>query len=222
MDIFTTIRDNLFRHYIIYLPTALFTEFKGTIYENLLPIDTADTLYYMCYPQKILSDVNEFSIFNLFTKTDILQDNLFKLFEANKTLEKEHFKVLLDKYKEHMEGLLFMAKWMYHNFDKTFDNLDQSIINMFKLQAEQFQKHSTEVNNHFKIQPNNTPNETIVLLEQLKEIYKAGAELENTSPAPSKPLPVSKKSMPIKKQKLIIDDNEIDRFLLTSVFNVDL
>lgn len=222
MDIFTTIKDNLTRHYAIYLPTALFSKLKGSIYEGVLPKDAANTLFYICNPKEIISDVREFSIIRLLGKSDILGDNLFKLFEAKNNLEKEHFKVLLDKYKDHVEGHVFMTRWMYVNIDKTFSNLDISIINMFKLQAEQFQNHSTELNNHFKIEPNIIPNETTTFLEPLKETYEASAELKDTIPPAVKVQPVSKTSKPIKKQKLIIDDNEIDRFLLSSVFNVDL
>ncbi|WP_042502003.1 hypothetical protein, partial [Algibacter lectus] len=129
--------------------------------------------------------------------------------------------VILDKYKEHVEGHAFMTRWMFVNIDKTFANLDVGIINMFKFQAEQFQKHIEELNNHFKIQPNKVSNETIALLEQLKDTY-ASAELKITPPEPIQPLPVSEKAKPTKKQKLIIDDDEIDKFLLSSVFNVDL
>ncbi|GAL82773.1 hypothetical protein JCM19274_4010 [Algibacter lectus] len=114
-----------------------------------------------------------------------------------------------------------MTRWMFVNIDKTFANLDVGIINMFKFQAEQFQKHIEELNNHFKIQPNKVSNETIALLEQLKDTY-ASAELKITPPEPIQPLPVSEKAKPTKKQKLIIDDDEIDKFLLSSVFNVDL
>ncbi|MWW23153.1 hypothetical protein [Algibacter lectus] len=221
MDIFTTIKDNLLRHYIIYVPTILFSKLKGSIYEGVLPEDAANTLFYLFNPKEIIADVNAFSIVALLEKSDILESNLFKLFEAKKTLEEEHFRVLLDKYKEHVEGHAFMTRWMYVNIDKTFANLDVGIINMFKFQAEQFQKHSEELNNHFKIQPNKVPNETIALLEQLKATY-ASTELKITPPEPIQPLPVSEKAKPTKKQKLIIDDDEIDKFLLSSVFNVDL
>jgi hypothetical protein len=221
MDIFTTIKDNLLKHYIIYVPTVLFSKLKGSIYEGVLPEDAANTLFYLFNPKEIIADVNEFSIVTLLEKSDILEGNLFKLFEAKKTLEEGHFEVILDKYKEHLEGHVFMTRWMYINIDKTFANLDVSIINMFKFQVEQFQKHSEELNNHFKIIPNKVPNKTIALLEQLKENYTS-AELKITPTESLKPLPVSKKPKRTKKQKLIIDDNEIDKFLLSSVFNVNL
>lgn len=221
MDIFTTIKDNLLKHYIIYVPTILFSKLKGSIYEGVLPEDAANTLFYLFNPKEIIANVNEFSIVAILEKSDILEANLFKLFEAKKTLEEEHFKVILDKYKDHIEGHVFMTRWMYVNIDKTFSNLGVSIINMFKFQAEQFQKHSEELNNHFKILPNKFPNETITLLEQLKATY-ASAELKITPPEPIKPVPVRQKTKPTKKRKLIIDDDEIDRFLLSSVFSVAL
>ncbi|MCL5129359.1 hypothetical protein [Algibacter sp. L4_22] len=221
MDIFTTIKDNLLRHYAIYIPEIAFSKIKGTIYEGLLPKEAANTLFYIFSTKEPFVDINDVSIITLLSKSDILEGNIFKLFEAKKALGPEHFQVLLDKYKEHVEGHLFMIKWMYLNMNRTFENLDISITNMFKLQAEQFQKHSTELNNHFKIQPNNVPNKTIVLLEQLKETYTS-AELKITNPDPVKTLPVSKSAKPVKKQKLEFNDDDIDRFLLSSVFNVDL
>lgn len=222
MDFFSTLKDNLLRHYMIYVPEIAFAKMKGTIYEGMIPEEIANEFLYMFHLNKFSQDTKDFTIANMLSKAPLFESNIFKLFEAKKALDPAHFKVLLEKYYQQVNGHTIAVNWMLENITIIFKNVDQSMLNIFALQAEQFKNHYTELAQHFPFQEADTPNKNLVLRE-LKASYTPtqkqhkATEL-NTTTAPN----ITLKKSPTKKPKLVIDDHEVDAFLLTSVFNVEL
>jgi len=222
MDFFSTLKDNLFWHYIIYVPEIAFTKMKGTIYEGMVPEEAANEFFYMLHLNKFSQDINDFTIANILRKAPLFESNIFKLFEAKKALDTDHFKVVLEKYYEQVNGHLIAVNWMLENINIIFKNIDQNMLNLFALQAEQFKNHYTELSKHFPFPEENAPSTNIVLTE-LKASYIPNPKEAKTSEPTHQTAPkIRPKKSSTRKPKLVIDDNEIDAFLLTSVFNVEL
>jgi len=221
MDTFTIITHNLIRNYVLYIPSITISKLKSTVYEGIIPEEAVNTLVFFDDKRQYSTDIKTFSILKLVAKKDILDNNLFQLFEAKRNLEDQHFRVLLDKYMTQVEGHLFATKWMYKNIDKVFKGVDDSIINLFKLQAEYFESHNNEINKHFKIQAHKFSAKNEQLLKHFEDSY-SNPDFKIIVPDFSNNSSVKQKSKSVKKQKVMVSDEEIDRFLLTTIFNVEL
>ena len=221
MDTFSTLKDNLLRHYVAYVPEVAFAKIKGTIYEGMVPKEAANRFFYMFHLNNISENIKDFTIANLLAKADLFESNLFKLFEVKKALAPDHFKVLLDKYYEQVNGHTFAVNWMLQNINNIFKSVDQNIFNLFILQAEQFNKHNTELAKHFSLTEKDESAQNTIL-KQIKDSYTSTENESEISQSTSSITPNSRlQKAPLKKQKLVIDDHEVDAFLLTTVFNVD-
>ncbi|TYC12035.1 hypothetical protein ES677_09725 [Bizionia gelidisalsuginis] len=224
MNTLTTLKENLSKDFVIYVPEAAFTILKGSIYEGVIPVNTVNKLYYLETKEQHFDDLNDFSMLKLINKNEHLENNLFLLFEAKKEIDIAPFQILLNKYKTYLEGYMFITNWMYHNIDSVFKNLDLKIVNLFKLQLDYFERHTKEFDSYF----DTSPNDDLKFLDQFKTITPTVEE--NVKPSLLAPIetPIATESnsvvesTPPKKQKLVIDDEEVDRLLLTSVFNVTL
>ncbi len=221
MDFFTTIKDNLLRYYMVCVPPIVIEELKKTVYNGIIPEHIVNKLLILENKNEGSTDLNDFSILKLIAKQDIFESNIFQLFEAKNNLAEEHFKVLLDTYRNHVEGHVFATEWMSNYVAKTFKELDITIINLYKLQAKYFDEHQNELITHFEIQTNKAIKANSPTLEQLVNDYPP-EEIKVNVPSNDKKGAIKMTKAHLKKQKLIIDDNEIDRFLLSTVFNVDL
>ena len=221
MDTFTIITENLTRKYVLYIPPILISKLKSTVYEGIIPDQDTNTLVFLDDNRQGSTNINAFSMFELVGKKDILDNNLIQLFEAKKNLEEQHFRVLLDKYISQVEGHLFATKWMYKNINKVFMGLEQSFVNLFKLQAEYFESHNNELNRHFEIKSHKISDKNVQLLKHFEDTY-SNPDFKVIVPNFKTNGFVNKKSKSVKKQKAKVSDEEIDRFLLTTVFNVEL
>lgn len=207
---------------MIYVPEVAFTKIKGTMYEGMIPEEAENEFFYIFQLNKLSQDIKDFTIANMLSKASFFESNIFKLFEAKKGLDPAHFKVLLEKYYKQVEGHTIAVNWMLENITIIFKNIDQRMINLFALQAEQFKNHYAELVQHFPFPGADSPNTNLVLGE-LKASYTPTQKTQklpklNATTAPK----VRLKKSPTKKTKLVIDDSEVDAFLLTSVFNVEL
>ena len=224
MNTLTTLKENLSKDFVVYVPEAAFTILKGSIYEGVIPVQTVNKLYYLETKEQHFDDLKDFSMLKLINKNEHLENNLFLLFEAKKEIDTAPFQILLNKYKTYLEGYMFITNWMYHNIDSVFKNLDLKIVNLFKLQLDYFERHTKEFDSYF----DTSPNDDLKFLDQFKTITPTVEK--NIKPSLIAPIesPIASESNPVvestssKKQKLVIDDEEVDRLLLTSVFNVTL
>jgi hypothetical protein len=111
---------------------------------------------------------------------------------------------------------------MLDNIGKIFEGVEEHIINLFKLQLQYFQKHNTDLNLHFEIQKQKTSIANEKMLKHLKDTYSNPNFKIKVPDFPKSKLLLKQKVKPVKKKKVLPSDQDIDRFLLTTVFNVEL
>jgi hypothetical protein len=222
MDTFNTLKNNLIRNYAFYIPTIAIEKLKATVFEGIIPIEACDTLAFFDNERIISTNFKTLTILKLTSKKDILDENILLLFEAKKNLDSQHFLFLLNNYIPHVEGHLLVTNLMLDNIGKIFEGVEEHIINIFKLQLQYFQKHNTDLNLHFEIQKQKTSIANEKMLKHLNDTYSNPNFKIKIPDFPKSKLLLKQKVKPVKKKKVLPSDEDIDRFLLTTVFNVEL
>ncbi|WP_372758105.1 hypothetical protein [Mariniflexile sp.] len=222
MDTSTIITDNLIRNYVFYFPTEAISLLESTVLKGAIPLEACNELAFFDIDKKVSTNFKNFSIIKLVSKKEILDRNLLHLFEAKKSLEHKHFIFLLNKYNLHVEGHAFVTSWMYNNIHRVFNNVEESTINLFKLQQEYFEKHLSELQDNFQV----TKSEFLHQNESVSKHFQTQfSKPDFKIDVPEFPKnnsllkPIAKTT---KKKKVVLSNEEVDRFLLTTVFNVDL
>lgn len=223
MEDFKTIKDRLFRNYIFYIPSVEIDELSGTSFEGVIPSEACDTLAYFDDKDALSSKVQNLNVMQMASKKEILDENLLFFFNAKNNLEESHFKFLLGKYIPYIDSQLSITKWMYDNVQSEFETVDPRVVDLFKLQMEHFENHHKDLNKHFEIEKFKRQQKNERLAAYFKEKYeKPDFEIKVPKLPESELLKSFWKKQGLLDKKEIISDEEIDRYLLSKVFNVEV
>ena len=221
-DTFEIIRNNLTRLYVFYAPESAFHILENSIFKGTVPLDAYNSMAYFDVKGTVSTNIEALTLIQMFGKEELLKKNTYTLFEYKKNYDQQYFKVLLDDYLQFVEAHVFVTKWMYQNITKVFYGIQEKTVMLFKIQMGYFESHYKEVYNHFKIQGKSVSiaNEDIVNL--LKQALNT-TELKSVDLDKNDSSTVSiEDSKATTNKKHVISDEEIDYFLLASVFNVKL
>ena len=213
--------DNLYKPLIFYIPESIIPETKKGmefhakqehIFNKIIVIDNDGNNYEL----ELKSNS-----FGLLGKNNLLDKNLFQLLEQKGQLNPFQFDVLLQKYMEQINFYVLISGWMSDNLESQIDNLDGSIISYFTLQKMAFQNHKEALQHSFllDIVPLPKPEQVIKQVESILPSLYITKDVAIREPKTEMPAQLKSKRTKPKKQVLITNE-EADRFLLETVFNV--
>jgi len=225
------------------IPTGVLEELEGSIpdhYFNELTI-----LDPLGFGEFEIEEFNE----RLIKKKTQLEKNIFKLLESKTVLKEFEFVYILDKYFKQLEFYVAITNWLRVNLKNyNQEKINLTTVGSFEIQFEIYKSHFNEFLQHFQTDFKFTIKDEFPISELLKNYFpemiaryqltssnEKGIEaLKNSSTknesselTPKIELEHCKKletnSEPKKKkQKLTVNDNEIELFLLESVFNIPI
>ncbi|MCR8668033.1 hypothetical protein NO995_10095 [Aestuariibaculum sp. M13] len=206
--IFTTIRDNLTRSYLFYIPDTIYNEFQQTEFKDLVPAEATNTIAYRNRKEEITTDETKFNRVEIATKCNLFEENLFLLIDAREKLAESQFQFLMNKYWEHLDIHANITYLMYVNLSKYFKDVSDNVTTLFKLQQDAFLKHHIEIKTKFSGFISGSP-------------FKEKTGGFNVNEIGSEPIKkTTLKALKTKKPQLI-SDADADAFLLESVFNIN-
>jgi len=199
------IRDNLIRSYIFYIPDSIYEDLNRTAFKGIIKQADLNKLGYFDNDLNVSTNLKLLRTIDFITKSKYLEKNILQLFKAKKELSTSEFNYLLEAYKEHVVAHTFITEELNRNLKKYFQNIDLEIINLFKLQAQAFEKHQKAISTHFgKLEEPNTFNQEEFIKRFQENKFKIA----------------SKSSIKKDKKKPLITNEEADDFLLKTIFNV--
>ncbi|GAA4301161.1 hypothetical protein [Aestuariibaculum suncheonense] len=206
--IFTTIRDNLTRSYLFYIPDTIYNEFQQTEFKDLVPAEATNTIAFRNRKEEITTNETKFNRVEIATKCNLFEENVFLLIDAQEKLTESQFQFLMNKYWEHLDIHTNITYLMYVNLSKYFKDVSDNVTTLFKLQQDAFLKHHTEIKTKFSSFISGSPFKEKTGGFNVNEI---GSE------------PIKKTTLKAKKTKKpqLISDADADAFLLESVFNIN-
>ncbi|WCO00563.1 hypothetical protein [Psychroserpens ponticola] len=220
-DISATLIENTSKNYIFYIPSTMYAMVENSEFKGIIPKDEYDTIVFYEDKTKIrTSNLGKIILFKVLNKKDDLKNNLLSLLEAKTTLNKAVFDIILNDYQEHLKCHLHITSWMYNHINKFFHDIDETLANAFKFQAQNFAAHSLQIDQHFQLKNEDRHFDTIDVIKNLESTFST-SEVKNNI---FKNKNSSKKETltPLQKSKASIKDEDIDLFLLQTVFNVEL
>jgi len=220
-DAFNDLKNNLYRPFLFFIPKSLVPESKKEL------LDSPEFARFFDTPAIIEKSGNAFELrsnpelVQILEKSSILYGNIFLLSDQKAALAPFQFNVLLEKYMEQLTFCTTIANWMALHIHEHCD-LEEYILEYFKLQGTCIQYHFNEINTKFKVNPitNAHPMDPFKHIEKdllsikklflNNEFHQTELNLDN-NPKPSK----KRKSRPV-----LVTDHEAREFLLKSVFDV--
>ncbi|OMP29939.1 hypothetical protein [Mangrovimonas sp. DI 80] len=217
-SIFETIKNNITRLFIFYVPEILYDFIQDSIYRDIVPKQDINTVAFMDRDRKTSVAPARFQKYTLLEKSSIFEENIFALLDAKETLSKAQFEHLLKKYWEHLDSYTTLSQWMHDNIHECIHLPSESIVELFAIQKQLFENHRNLVIEKYG---NPISNERIRLFKERMEKQMDSPNFKVTVPILLAPTPPIKKSPePRKKKKELITDEEVDKMLLETVFNV--
>lgn len=207
--------QGIYRPSIFYLPTSLFPDITTEQERELLEYrvvndicilkENGDTSYAdKCVP-----------VIEMLNKSAILENNFYQLLKFNDSLSRETFSYLLNEYNKNTQACKQVYHWLLEHINNSIGPIAKEELELFKLQLSLITGHIEKVLNRFGKEMidrklNNGAAEFVINTSifnkgQDNEILKLNS-LRNTK--------TKKASMP--------SNSEVDKFLLETVFNVDL
>jgi len=217
-DISQIIVKNLIKCYICYLPRTLKSKIEDSILKNIVPEEGYDSIiFFDKLGKSMTSGIEDIVFINILGKERILKTNLVTLLEAKSSFSDAAFTIILEDYRKQIEFHKNATSWMYENIKVIFPNIEEVFIRAFKFQANYFDDHCSQINEHFRVITQT--DKDLKHLKSTSSISKINSLQVNPIQCqkPQNPTPFPD---PIPKKKRVVTDEEIDMFLLETVFNV--
>ncbi|MCR8668937.1 hypothetical protein NO995_14720 [Aestuariibaculum sp. M13] len=218
-ELFEELQMKLYKPFIFYIPSSVIPEEKN--------LEFQDAKYAVYFNNVVLIDSKGFdrelkaepSYYEMMTKKASLDKTLFKFLEKKEALEVNQFEFLLEKYLEHLNFCVYVSEWLFTNLVNHITCYSEETKNTFKLQSNTFANHFSDVKSkllitdRFKNKPidvlNFVQNKVPVVNNTLKTIIPEDQELKPEKEIKKRP----------KKQMPLLVDEQVEDFLLRTVFN---
>ncbi|WP_458626001.1 hypothetical protein [Winogradskyella sp. PC D3.3] len=221
IDISEKLIENITKKYILFFPSSVYSEIEDSMIAGMIPKESYDIIAYNRDKLGATThDIEKIALVDILNKNKILQNNLLLLLDTKTKVNAEVFQFIIDDYKKHMDCHLVITSWMVDNIKITFPDLSNTIFNAFKNQNLFFRNHYSQLEQYFKLSPQAPKLDSVDVLKNIKMTF-SNTPLKNEvleESKNSKP----KISTPTKKIKPQFSDEEIDNFLMKTVFGVDL
>lgn len=233
-QVFNIIRDNLFRSFIFYVPKQFYHYIEPTFIANIITPGMVNIIAYSNLERKITTVPSEMNGLELLGKDSLLNQSIDLLLSQKEILSETAFNHLYQQYLEHAGMYWMFSVWLSKNVRIDLPDTPSSIISMFELQANTFDKHADKLDSYFgeKEQNNNYDASHFVDLvsDSVEDITVK--EIEKPSPVPELKTNIEEKeiiapTVETKKEKAkeekepLMTDEKARNFLLESVFGIE-
>lgn len=244
LDIFyTELVKPIFHNVAFYIPSALFpTKHFESIKSQLPPLFLDEISILDVHYGIGAFEITEFNE-RLIKKPKLFEHNIFQLLKIQSELSPFEFEYILHKYFDTIEFYTALVDWLSVNlciYNK--DGIDVTTIGLFEIQNEIYKTHFSELINCFY----NTDEIVLKQYYDISEIVKiylpdlvstidlyniklpndSIVELQNKEVKELEKNNSKEKKQPKLKNKIkkepLITDQEASRFLLSTVFNINL
>lgn len=204
--IFEELKANLKNRFLFYIPSGAFK--SSGIEEQAKAFDLImDQLIIVLPNGDIKSGDYSIHILEILEKPTNLKHNLFRLLDCKANLTPPQFEFLLGQYENTLNFYTFVSNWMNEHLQEYWPEMEKVLPFYFKFQADTFKEHAEALNNHFpKFQ---------FKKEALKRFSEKVINLSKKDPV------VKTENKTFAKPSKEMTNEEIDAYLLQTVFNID-
>lgn len=212
---------SLMNSFIYYIPRSLFPNVKPEHLEQLEKLVYHKRLFYTDAKGKdtLLKKTSEH--FQIIDKPKVLKSNIFELLDLKSRLDKDAFHYLIDDYLSNLDKLIRITDCIKNEAKTDTQNYEPEIQIYLDIQYKQFYDHKEELIKHFgkwkaRVELNRIFN-TVGRKVTPSTLSIPPIVIPEVQPKTNKTT-----TLPIEKKKTTFpSDDEIDIFLLETVFRVD-
>lgn len=213
--------DNIKQPMVFYLSRSLF---ENAIKKDLKPLEDLGLFNSLVVlnskgETKLIS--NTFQFAQVSEKSRILKSNVFELLELRSKLDKKAFHYLIDEYFKELNNLIIIADTVRKEAKTEVNNYESYMQNYLELQYKTFKAHQEELEGHFGEWKTWFELERVFKLSpydldkgEYKKSYITNANKPKTET-------VNKSKTKSSAKKVLLNEDEVDKHLLESVFNID-
>ncbi|WP_372744156.1 hypothetical protein [Lutibacter sp.] len=245
-DLIGVLLDNL----LYYIPSELITGEVLTQMEENIPDSFFDELSLFDLEKGVFLIHNEDTLAinkKLLEKRALLENNLISLLQKRKEISPAEFEFMLQKYYDQLVFFIFITDWLVSNIKKYHKEVSTlPLIGSYKLQHEYLLNHTKEINNYFTdvidIEKEYYFTAEKLVMEYFPDLISRYQQVtqSNENSVDDKPILESEKKEIVsdtdsEQQKIKsgtrqnkkrvgpqLDDEEIERMILTSIFKVKM
>lgn len=215
-NIYELLRDRLMYPSILYIPMDIVLEYAD--YEDVEVLQrTLEPFDKMWISESL--EINylleaDTDLKLLLKKQEVLKKNLFDIIDYKKHLESDQFLFLEKRYKEFLFVCMYFSQEMVAAIEESKDIEITKYLKLFDLQKLYYQNHFSALEEAFPTSEEEKKmwyNQDNFNYEHLKDNISFETELKSK---------FSKK--PQKKNQKVISDVESQKYLLTTVFNINV
>lgn len=220
-DTFKTLQNNLYYNTLFYVPKSVYHHLMTLGLDKLIPFHKLNTLIYHNEEGLFLKVDYKIDFYKIMSKTSLLNDNLFRLTDEKKQFAEGDFKMLLNKYLEHLNALVYVTSWLDSNSIQFIPHTNDANKKALKAQAINFKNHLNEINSQFGLfPPSKKQFDLDVIVKTFKNVKNSQSKIDVVKKASSPEIEKNTKRQ--KKEKpILITDQESENFLLETIFNID-
>lgn len=211
--------SSLYKPLIFYIPRKFWVEIDGEKW-NDKEFDTLfDTVVLMKDDGSNQALKNGASNFYLLGKTAELDKNTYELLDLKTKLDTDSFHFLAEKYLLNVGFYKRISTWMLDHVHEDIPDINKENLLSFELQKTAFENHCDYIQKHF------VPLENMELdVSNSNLTAKDFDSIRDLLGSPLQPIKAIENPPKIKKKekKILITEEEAEKFLLETVFNVKL
>lgn len=215
-DKFLALQENLYKPLLFFIPKSIipkdqveFIELHeiGKLFNKVVLIEHNGASYELKYKPKL---------FQLLAKSSYLDKNLFALLDYKANLKAFQFDYLLQKYIVQLKFYIFISSWMDENLNAHITGVEDNISVYFSIQKTSFLQHKKSLKRTFLLNEFSflTPEEIVASIR--KDIPPIPLFDKTTNKVKIH----TNKETKTRKKPTLITDEEADKFLLKTIFNV--
>jgi len=229
----------LMDNFIFYIPSEILFEGVIDAMEGELPDRFFDELSFYDHSVGIYlfdnSDVLEVNK-KLLDKKSQLETNKQYLLQLKQSLSEEEFVYVYNEYSDRLLFFVYISTWLCDNLQRYNQDLHIAIIGAFKLQLTHLQHHTKDIYGYFgkllQLDLNEEFTTELIVTKYVQDlIYRIQNSEEKSdekeiiskqNDIDEKPIAITTPKQKRKKEKPTIDDDQLEKLVLTSVFNVEV
>ncbi len=218
----------LYKPLIFYMPRKLWVEFDGKKWNDKQYDELFDTVVLIKGDGKNHALKNEPSYYHILGKTQALDKNTYTLIEVKAKLETSSFEFVIDKYCQYINFYIRVSVWLTEHVEKDIAELSQETLNSFVYQKEAFEKHRDYLQKSFltpKQKQDEGTNKSLTEedLKSIRTLLNVSDEVTTKEGIISSDFEPPETTKKAKKEKTVLmTEEEAEKYLLRTVFNVKL
>ena len=212
------LNKNVYTPMVFYFPYDVLPFIAETAVKELEEQDFFNSMCIIDSKGKVSSLSGNFQSIEIFGKSKILKSNFLQLLELEGKMKVETFSMFIEEYRNTVSSFDYIYTWMVENIARDIPKKDISYRNIFELQAMDMKQHLFEIEERFIGRSAKAKGELNFerIIEDTKSLFPVKEGSDATQDGTVKKLKSKRK-----KKTMLPREEEIDLWLLESVFNVD-